>query len=87
MNLKNLLFGLAGAAVLLAAPLARAEDPACGLSAIDQGIDGAMAEIKQSPAMGHAGGHYAKALKELHATKAQLRVGCADWVKGGMKHK
>lgn len=85
MKMKSVVFGLVGGLVLLAAPVARAEDPACGLQAIDRGIDDAIKEIKQSPAMGHAGGHYGKAIKDLMETKKQLRVGCADWDKAGKK--
>jgi hypothetical protein len=41
--------------------------------------------IEASPACGNAGGHDFKGGQTLHATQVQLRVGCADWVKGDMK--
>jgi hypothetical protein len=61
--------------------------PDCRLAGINQGIDGAIAEIKQSPALGHAGGHYAKAIKDLEAVKKQLHEGCHAWNKDHEKGK
>ena len=57
----------------------------CKISDINGALDTAMNAIKASPAMGHAGGHYAKALKDLEGVKKQLDEGCKAWLKGGEK--
>jgi hypothetical protein len=76
---------IVGSVFFLGEPPASADDDACGLRLIDLGIDGAIVEIKGSPAIGHAGGHYGRAIRDLEATKRQLHEGCADWEKGGKK--
>ena len=60
-------------------------NPDCHLEAIDPSINSVIDQIKSSPALGHAGGHYAKALKDLEAVKKQLHEGCVVWNKGQKK--
>jgi hypothetical protein len=60
-------------------------NPKCGIATIDRAIADAEREISASPASGHAGGHYAKAIRDLEATKRQLHDGCAAWQKDGAK--
>ncbi len=92
---KTLVAMLAGAVLLPAsavlaeeaAPPAAPNEADCKLTEISKALDDAMAAIKASPAYGHAGGHYAKAEKDLHATKKQLETGCKAWMKGGEKPK
>lgn len=57
----------------------------CKLDDINAALDNAIAAIKASPAIGHAGGHYKKAVADLERTKKQLAIGCNQWVKGGEK--
>ena len=57
----------------------------CKLDDINAAIDNAIAAIKASPAIGHAGGHYKRAVVDLEKTKKQLAIGCNQWVKGGEK--
>ena len=83
--MKKLSLGILAVTVLSLSATARADDPACQTNAIDDGINQAISQIKSSPAMGHAGGHYGKAIKDLENTKKNLHTGCADWVKGGSK--
>jgi hypothetical protein len=64
-----------------------AADPACSIDLIEAAINGVIAAVEGSPACGHAGGHYAKAVRDLYATESQLRIGCRDWVKDGKKTK
>jgi hypothetical protein len=73
------------AAIAGPASVAQAEDPKCGIGPIDRAVSDAEREIKSSPASGHAGGHYAKALRDLQATKRQLHDGCAAWENDGAK--
>ena len=84
MNVKNIAMACC-CALLGLASTARAEDAACGLSAIDDGINQAVSQIKSSPANGHAGGHYGKAIRDLEATKKNLHEGCKAWDKEGKK--
>jgi hypothetical protein len=79
------LAAVVGSVLFLGEPPASADDDACGLRLIDLGIDGAIVEIKASPAIGHAGGHYGRAIRDLEATRRQLHDGCGDWEKGGKK--
>jgi hypothetical protein len=82
--MKRLILSLFAGAMLLTATAAIADEPFnpdCHLQGINDGIDGVIAQIKSSPALGHAGGHYAKALKDLEATKKQLHEGCHAWNK------
>jgi hypothetical protein len=72
------------AATLIPAGAALADEPFnpdCHLQGINQGIDSVIAQIKSSPAYGHAGGHYANAIKDLERTKTQLHEGCHAWNK------
>ena len=54
-------------------------NPDCHLEGINSGLDAIIAQIKRSPAYGHAGGHYGKALKDLAKTRKQLHEGCRAW--------
>ena len=38
-------------------------------------------QIKASPALGHAGGHYQRALEDIEQTRKQLHEGCRAWNK------
>jgi len=38
-------------------------------------------QIKASPALGHAGGHYQRALGDIEQTRKQLHEGCRAWNK------
>ena len=64
-----------------------ASDPACRIEAIEAALNGVIGAIESSPACGHAGGHYAKAVRDIYASEGQLRIGCRDWVKDGKKSK
>jgi hypothetical protein len=72
------------AAVLLAPAIARAEEgfnPDCHLEAINASLDSVRDQIKSSPALGHAGGHYKRALEDIEKTRKQLHEGCRTWNK------
>lgn len=76
-------FGVVAGVVLFSAGLAKADEfhPHCRIAGIDQGLNAAITEIKQSPANGHAGGHYARAIEDIEKVKKQLREGCRVWMK------
>jgi hypothetical protein len=67
------------------APVASAQgkdfNPDCHLEGINQGLDGVRDEIKSSPALGHAGGHYKRALQDIEKLRKQLHEGCHAWIK------
>ena len=71
------------AAVLLAPAIARAEEkgfnPDCHLEAINASLDSVRDQIKASPALGHAGGHYKRSLEDIEKTRKQLHEGCHAW--------
>lgn len=77
--------GTAPAPAPAAGAAAAPSEADCKLTDIDKSIDDAISAIKASPAYGHAGGHYAKAEKDLTNTKKQLETGCKAWLKGGEK--
>ena len=54
-------------------------NPDCHLEGINQALDSVMAQIQSSPAFGHAGGHYGRALEDLKKVKNQLHDGCRAW--------
>jgi hypothetical protein len=56
-------------------------NPDCHLEGINGSLDSAIAQIRSSPAIGHAGGHYGKALEDLQRVKNQLHAGCYAWNK------
>jgi hypothetical protein len=82
-TLTGLMLVSSGVAMAADAPPAGDKEfnPDCHLDGINQALDGAAEQIKSSPAYGHAGKHYAKALKDLEAVKKQLREGCHAWNK------
>jgi hypothetical protein len=51
----------------------------CHLEGINLGLDSTIAQIKSSPAAGHAGGHYGRALLDIEAVRKQLHEGCRVW--------
>lgn len=53
----------------------------CHLEGINGEINSLKAQIKSSPAYGHAGGHYARALEDLEKLRTQLQDGCRLWNK------
>lgn len=65
--------------------LAYAADPACKIDAVESAISRLSDIVKSSPAFGHAGGHYAKALKKVQESRTELEGGCAQWEKDGKK--
>ena len=70
------------AGMLLWPPPAAADapfPPDCHLDGINQGLDSAIAQIKSSPALGHADGEYGKALASIQEVKNHLHNGCRDW--------
>ena len=88
LNVKRALVVLSTASLIaifgtvLRSETAQADDafPAdCRLNAIDPQIDALSAVITSSPALGHAGGHYARAIDDLKRIKAQLHEGCTVW--------
>jgi hypothetical protein len=86
MNRKMLaaatgLFVVAAGMLIWTAPAsADAPFPAdCHLDGINQGLDSAIAQIKSSPALGHADGEYGKALASIQEVKNHLHNGCRDW--------
>ncbi len=88
--MTRILLSSIAAALLLAPVAARAAEagfnPDCHLEAINSGLDSVRDQIKSSPALGHAGGHYAKALQALEAVRKQLHEGCHAW-NASMKKK
>ncbi len=86
MNRTMLAFGtglaVAVTAMLIWAPPAGADAPFpadCHLDGINQSLDSAIAQIKSSPALGHADGEYGKALQSIQEVKNHLHNGCRDW--------
>lgn len=70
--------------VLLGAGFAQADEewhPRCRIHEIEEHMNHAINEIKQSPAYGEAGGHYGRAIEDLERVKRQLRDGCHVWMK------
>jgi hypothetical protein len=71
-------------ALCLAPAVARADapfNPDCHLEAINASFDSIRDQIKSSPALGHAGGHYKRALEDIERTRKQLHEGCRAWNK------
>ena len=71
-------------ALSLSPAIARAEEPFnpdCRLEAINASFDSIRDQIKASPALGHAGGHYKRALEDIERTRKQLHEGCRAWNK------
>ena len=61
--MKRIAMMLVAGSVLFGAGLAQADDdwhPRCRIHEIEEHMNRAIGEIKQSPAMGHAGGHYGR---------------------------
>jgi hypothetical protein len=82
--MKRIAMMLVAGSVLFGAGLAQADDdwhPRCRIHEIEEHMNRAIGEIKQSPAMGHAGGHYGRAIEDLEKVKRQLREGCHAWMK------
>ena len=79
--MKRILMATLAGSMLLSASAFAAENPDCKLDAADASIQATIDAIKSSPALGHAGGHYGKAVKDLEAVKKQLHEGCAAWNK------
>jgi hypothetical protein len=82
--MKKTLFGVVAGLAICTAGVAHADEnwhPHCRIAGIEQGINAAITEIKQSPAMGHAGGHYGRAIEDLEKTKRQIREGCRAWMR------
>jgi hypothetical protein len=44
-------------------------------------IDSIKEQIQSSPALGHAGGHYRRALEDADQVRRQLHEGCRAWNK------
>lgn len=81
--MKRTVFGLVSGLVICLAGVAQADEhwhPHCRIEGIEQGLNAAITEIKQSPAMGHAGGHYGRAIEDIERTKKQIREGCRAWM-------
>jgi hypothetical protein len=83
--MKRIVMMMAAGATLLGSGIARADGddwhPRCRIQGIEQQLNGAITEIKQSPAMGHAGGHYGHAIEDIEKVKRQLREGCRAWMR------
>jgi hypothetical protein len=79
------LAALAIGGLTMTATPAEADDhpfnPDCHLEAINQSLDSVIIQIRSSPAIGHAGGHYGKALEDIQRVKNQLHAGCYAWNK------
>ena len=83
--MKKLMVAIVAGSVLVLSGAALSDEPFnadCHIQGINDGIDGVIAQIKSSPAFGHAGGHYANAIKDLEKTRKQLHEGCHAWNKG-----
>ena len=83
--MNRMLLSSIAAALLLAPAVARADqpfNPDCHLEAINASLDSVREQIKASPALGHAGGHYKRALEDIEHTRKQLHEGCRAWNKG-----
>ena len=83
---RMILSVVAGAVLLGGAASALAENPDCHLEGINRDLDSVIAQIQSSPANGHAGGQYAKAIQDLQRVKQQVAAGCRDW-NGGAMHR
>ncbi len=85
--MKRIALSLFASSVMFAAAPALADHPFppdCHLEGINMQLDAAMAQIRSSPAWGHAGGHYARALEDIQKVKKNLHEGCRayngkDW--------
>jgi hypothetical protein len=75
--------GIGAGAMFLGARVGNADEfhEGCRIKGIEQGLSAAITEIKQSPAFGHAGGHYKRSIEDIEKTKHQLREGCHAWMK------
>ena len=83
--MKKLMTWSVFAAAVLAGPIARADapfNPDCHLEAINASLDSVRDQVKSSPALGHAGGHYKHALEDLEKLRKQLHAGCHAWNQG-----
>jgi hypothetical protein len=81
-SMNRLLRSSIAAALLLAPAVARADapfNPDCHLQAINASLDSVREQIKSSPALGHAAGHYRRALEDVERTRKQLHEGCRAW--------
>jgi hypothetical protein len=85
--MKRIALSLFASSVLFAAAPALADHPFppdCHLEGINRSLDEAINQIHSSPAWGHAGGHYAKAERDLQNVTKNLHEGCRafngrDW--------
>ena len=87
--MKRILLSSLVAGLLLAPAIAKAEEgfnPDCHLEAINTSLDSVRDQVKSSPALGHAGGHYKRALEDIEKLRKQLHEGCHAW-NAGMKKK
>jgi hypothetical protein len=78
---------IVGLATFLGARSGSAENfhEGCRIAGIEQGLNASITELKQSPAYGHASGHYKKAIEDIERTRKQIHEGCRAWMKDGKK--
>jgi hypothetical protein len=83
--MTRILLSSISAVLLLAPAVARADEhfnPDCHLEAINSSLDSVREQVKSSPALGHAAGHYKRALEDVEHVRKQLHEGCRAWNKG-----
>jgi hypothetical protein len=85
--MKRLAFSITAAAALFVSSRGLADplfdppsSPECQLADVNKQLNDLIVQIRNSPAHGHAAGHYRQAVQTLAKAKEQLARGCEKWV-------